>query len=279
MTTDLVPQDYYDNFDDGLGELDQSELATPRLKINHELGVFEDSLSGEQWETIKFIPLGVVPQRTYFDEDIDAETSVLCRSRDRKVGIPDQDAFPWDEASHVPGFEPGSETLDCATCPFSEWTEKRGKRKAPACSEQLVMPLLLIDENDGSLGVMIFSAQRTSLGALKAYAASFKAKQRPLFTSIVEATLTPDKAGSNEYFRPKFKKVGDTDGAEHARFADKFLEMRAFLRGDRTEASAATEPAYNETPAPSQPDVPVAEVVDEVPVVDAPDEFNQDAPF
>lgn len=216
------------------GGIDSSDLTVPRLKILHKEGMFEDSLSNEQFATIDVITLGLVRQRVMWALDVEDDAKPLCKSRDFEFGTPGDD-FPWD-ASKLSKADFSDGKLPCENCHLKEWdTHPRGK--TPWCTEQHVYPLLMSVGED-AWSAAILTVQRTGMKPSKAYISSFVRAKRPLFTKFTRLSLEQNKRGSVFYSVPKFQVLGDTDPANHAEYGEQFLGIRHFLMTPRIEDDA-----------------------------------------
>ena len=79
---------------EGLESIDASDLSMPIIKMVHDQGVWEDSLSGEQFEEMDVILLGLIKQRVLWPAEMAEEADApLCRSYNFTQGHP-SDKFP-----------------------------------------------------------------------------------------------------------------------------------------------------------------------------------------
>src|SRR5690606_15412571 len=145
-------------FETGLEDFGMEDAVIPRLKIVHKEGVFEDSLSGEKFETISLVILGLVKQRILWHQTVDDGDMPMCRSANHDTGFPNlsddqpkEKRFPWEKSGFRPEDyqdEDGNFRLPCSGCNLKEWkSHPDGKR--PYCSEQFTLPVLYSDNPDG----------------------------------------------------------------------------------------------------------------------------------
>lgn len=222
----------------GLEDYDvSSDGSIPRLKINGVDAVFEDNLTGEEYEELTVVMLGLVKQRTLWGLEMDEDNKgPLCRANDHTTGIPKVDIFPWDES----GFDPSdvdrdNPELPCSACRLKEWGSAPG-RDTPWCTEVFQFPLLMPQGDDMVPAIVQF--QRSGMKPARKYVTGFVRSQKPLFTRWTTVTLTPAKRGSVRYAVPEFKVGGETDSEDHAEMANQFKQIRDFLQG---QAKAETK--------------------------------------
>jgi hypothetical protein len=217
----------------GLEDFDDSSAPIPRLNIDGPRALFVDSLSGEEYETLNTVVLGLVRQRVLWTPgDLKEGAKPLCRSRDGKIGLP-QEGFPWEES----GFEKfdlddEQQELSCDACPLKEWGSDPQSGEKPWCTEQAIT----IVYHEG--GPALVTLQRSSMAAIRAYAASFKRSGKPMFTKYATVSLLPQRRGSVRYAVPEFKSAGTTPEEDHDFFADMFIKARTFLTSRRTAVVA-----------------------------------------
>lgn len=269
------PEDY----ETGLEDFDMQDAVIPRLAIVHKEAVFKDSLSGEQFGSVRTIMLGLVKQRILWHAQMDDDDWPMCRSVDHETGFPNESEdqpkgkrFPWD----LSGFRPedftanadGQKKLPCKGCQLKEWgSHPDGKR--PYCSEQYTMPVLYDPQENGLWVPAIMTFQKTGLKPLKSYLTSFARNRTPVFSAITEIGLDPRTRGQTEYAVPVFRRVGDTDEDNWREYSVNYRSMRSFLQeepGSRTEDVEVGTPSTNTNTAPptEKAEEPVeAEVVEE----------------
>lgn len=231
-----------DDYETGLEEFDQSDLVMPRLNIVHADGKFQDSLSGQQFNPITVIFLGLVKQRVLWHFKVDDNDLPMCKSFDFEIGFPRFDdsvrpekRFPWDKS----GFDPANFNLEdtvelpCKGCRLKDWKSHPDGVK-PYCSEQFVLPSLYDPFDNNKWVPVILQFQRTQMGPAKGYLSSFVRSDEPLFTAKTEITLRGAKRGSNEYSIPNFVNVGVTergeDGKNWKEYSQLFTQIKKFLR-------------------------------------------------
>lgn len=239
---------------EGLEDFDQSERVMPTLRIDHDEAKFVDSLSGQEWETLKCVILGRIRQRVLWPATVgDEKQYPLCRSYNYDEGHPAED-FPW-EAS---GFEEQTGTLPCENCKLQEWNS-HPTREAPWCSEQHTFAALVVTDDDDYIPVLL-QVQRSGLKPARTYLSSFANESKPLFTVYTEIKLEAKKRGKNNYAVPKFRRLEQTDQDEHAHFSTTYRGIRTFLQTPRVFGDGDDGAEVTETPvsAPSTASAPAA---------------------
>lgn len=250
------------DFETGLEDFDMTDAVIPRLSIAHKEAQFKDSLSGEQFDKISVIILGLVKQRVLWHQEVDDDDRPMCRSTDHNTGFPNmsdeqpkEKRFPWAKSGFNPkDYPPDAEgviRLPCDSCKLKDWgSHPDGKR--PYCSEQFTLPVLYDPSGDGSWVPAIITFQKTALKPLKAYLSSFARAKNAAFGAITEVSLDPRRRGQTDYAVPIFKKIGSTDQDDWREFAASYRTMREFLTaepGSREEREDSTVTATQETPA------------------------------
>jgi hypothetical protein len=134
----------------------------PTIKIDHERGKLVDSNSGEEYDELYWIMLGLVKQRVLWPPEVsEGKEYPLCRSYDFHTGHPDEDKFPWKASNFNPQSYSDPVRLPCDECPLQVWGS-HPNREAPWCSEQHTYPVLVPFGDDGkNLAPAIFMAQRS----------------------------------------------------------------------------------------------------------------------
>jgi hypothetical protein len=266
--------------DDGLGDVQQSDITLPRLNIIHKEALFKDSSTGAKFEVLNAIILGIVKQRIMWDSEVDEGDKPQCKSPDFNLGYPqmrtdidESKQFPWaasvfDETT-VQLNDEGLIVLPCESCNFKEWTKKGTKSVKPLCSEQWTMPLYYFLENDDTPYPAIISVQRSGAKAAKTYAGSFKAQRQPMFTVMTQVTLTQEARGSVDYCSPGFRRGEATSPDQWRDHSEMYRGIREMLHEPPRGQGAADEeeapvtaptaaPARTVPPAPTRTAPPAA---------------------
>lgn len=258
----------------GLGDVTQSDVAIPRLKILHAEGMFEDSLSKQKYPKMQVILLGLVKQRIMFHPVVDEGDKPQCKSPDFEHGFPNMDdeikkekRFPWADSNFDPsmalpltvandGYDSnGLPALPCASCAFKDWG---ADKSAPRCSEQHTFPLLYAAD-DGILTPALLTVQKTGIKPSKNYISTFVQRKTPMFTVYTEISLETFTRGTVTYSVPKFRQLGPTERAEWADYSDRQKGIRAFVRqaprnrNESEDAPVAASSNENVAPTPSPP--------------------------
>lgn len=262
------------DFETGLEDFTMEDAVTPRLQIQHKEGTFKDSLSGQEFDKLTCIMLGLVKQRILWYNIVDDNSKndyPMCRSMNHSYGFPNMDEevpkskqFPWAKSGFDPAaFPPDAEglvRLPCDSCQLKEWGSHPDGNK-PYCAEQFTTPVLYDPNGDGSTWVpAILSFQKTSLKPLKAYFTGFQRARNAAFMAYTEIALDLTKRGTNVYSIPTFRKLGETDDTLWRGFSTQYRQLRDFLVADPGVEDIApsdnvAQPPPNPGPAPaaSQP--------------------------
>lgn len=183
----------------GLEDVGADDVALAMIKIDHTKAVFVDSLTGESYEEIDGVMLGLIKQRVMWDPDPDAKSGPLCKSHDSLTGHP-RDAFPWESfKAHEPI---GSHDVACGTCTFAQWGS-HPKNDTPWCSAMYTFPVV-IGESPNVSGLLSF--QRSGLAACKAYMSGFVRDRKPLFSHRTKISLEQSRKGTVYFCTPKFER-------------------------------------------------------------------------
>lgn len=270
-----------DGFQTGLEAFEQSDAVIPRLNIRQKEGLFEDNLSGETFEVVKMIPLGLVKQRVLWpatkDESNDAP---MCKSPNNQIGFPNDDApkdkrFPWAKSGFdkdsYPEQADGLRELPCAACQLKEWGS-HPNGKSPWCTEQWTLPVLYDGHDDGTFAPAIFMLQRSGLKAIKAYLTPFQRNNSPAFVNVATVRLEIHTRGDVVYSKPKFTRSDPTAQAEWPSFAMQFMQIKEYLErrpvGDEEEEVTQAGANNANTAPPQAQQAPPQQPVQQVPEQD-----------
>lgn len=223
----------------GLEDFAVTDAVLPRIKIEHDSGMWVDNLGGVRMETLRFIALGLVKQRVLFHHNVENDDVPMCKSSDFNLGFPNQDApqaksFPWELSGFDPAnFPPDSEgnvKLPCSGCQLKEWGSNPTNDN-PYCSEQWTLPIYYDTSQDGSgeWGPAILTLQKSSIKPIRTYFTQFAQSNKPPFLAIGRATLKVNTRGSVKYSIPTFVKEGESPRERWMEFSEQFTEMRTFL--------------------------------------------------
>lgn len=293
----------FDGGVDGLEDVGAGDVLLPIIKIDHKKGVFVDSLSNEEFDSIDGIMLGLVKGRVLWPSVVEEGSSdgPICRSLDHKHGRPTpvfvtKDPSSGQFPSKVSKFDkdvvmtaiaetdegPNADLdllLKCGDCNLKEWETFPGDKK-PWCSEQYTFPILRITE-DGGYAPAYITFQRAALKACKAYISSFRQANRPMYTVVTTIKAIPQKRGNVEFVTPEFRKGEGTDPTMWPEFSENLADIRNFLTTPRVrtdDSDTDDEPEEEEekpTPKKGKKAAPAkvieAEVVEDEPEDDEPD--------
>lgn len=300
-----------DNFDDGLGDFEPTDAAVPRLTIQHKDGRFKESLSGQTYESLSVIILGLVKQRTLWAPVQEDDMKPMCKSTNFLTGYPNvaedtpkDHRFPWEKSGFDPASAPKNELdqviLPCQSCPLKEWGS-HPNGKVPWCSEEFTLPLLYDATGEGDWMPAVLTIKKTGLKNIKQYLASFQRQRKPAFSVITKVTLTQQSRGQTEYCVPNWAAEEKTSIDDWPGFSQSFVGLKEFLQmppavydedGERIQAappeqsagtalsspqSAAQEAAEPEPEA--EPEQPTAKVSQPAASSAPADDDDDDMPF
>ena len=223
----------------GLGDFKVTDLSVPRVQIMHSECEFEDKSTGQTYEELEGVGLGLVNQRILWDAIMREDQGPLCSSLDSHNGTPG-DAFPW-EAS---GFKPTEGGLSCDDCKLKEWGS-HPTRDTPWCAEQYVIPFMTDLEGSGVEQVVILTFKGSGISAAKKWIGMAVRANQPLFANRVRISLQARKNGSVRYAVPAFDRGKDTEPQFWRDYADNFLTTEKFLKTPRNSDVAVDLKANN----------------------------------
>jgi len=236
----------------GLEEFDQSDVVVPRLAIEHKEAMFRDTLSGQVFNPLTVIFLGLVKQRVLWHHVMEGNDMPMCKSVDFKGGfpnssedIPREKRFPWDKSGFSKDTFDPTKPLPCEGCKLKEWGSHPDGSK-PYCTEQWSIPLLYDPFSNDTWVPAIATFQKTSLTPIKAYLTSFIRATKPLFTVKTKIELKGAKRGTNEYAIPSFVTIEETDRGEYRGFSTTFTQIKQFLHNPPQGFDVDDQPAPSE---------------------------------
>lgn len=250
--------DMYGGAIPGLEGFDPSKVAVPRWNIDHDKGVFVDSLVKEERSTLSVVILGLQIQRIVWPEKMGDSDSPLCKSRDGAIGYPLLEpngpkglVFPWEQSPFTPdslGRDANNNSiLPCMSCTLKDWNGKGKDADPPKCSEQYTFILCAEDGGEQAL----FTCQKTGIKPAKQYITNFIRSKKPMFSVHTTITLLQQRAaGGRTYCTPEFRKGDFTDQMMWGEYAETYRQIQEFLvqpprngntaDGDGSETAAAT---------------------------------------
>lgn len=244
---------------EGLEDFEADDMVMPKLDIAHADGVFVDSLSGERFETLEVVLLGLIKQRILWPTEMGAEKEApMCKSYNFTEGRPDPvnpSRFPWKAsgfamAEYVDGENPPA--VACDSCALKEWGSNP-KGDTPWCSEQHTFAVLL-PVVGGGFSPAVMTLQRTGIKPSKAYMTSFVRAQSPLFVTTTKLGLSVQKRGTVTFSVPTFARGVATSPEDHAGFASNYRRIRDFIATPRAAEAEEGTPVK----APVKKAAPVA---------------------
>lgn len=228
----------------GLDDLGIEELRTPRIKIDHPEGQFEDAQNGGRYAALNVVILGFIKQRIFWPREVSESANddvPICKSNDFERGMPNTDTtsrrvFPWDESNFNPNLitvnrELNRVLLPCSSCSFQQWTgDSRSDRTPPRCSEVWNLIVMYDPWGNGQLQPAFLALKRSAIKSVKAYLATFKQQGLPPYVAWTQMTLDRQKRGTVVYSSPIFTVVGHTDRTQWKNFSDNFTALADFAK-------------------------------------------------
>lgn len=273
--SEVAPYDPSEYADVGLEDIGQEDVVIPRLSIQHLDAVFKNNLTGEVFEELDAVFLGMVRQRIFWSgEEFEEGDKPRCKSTDAQIGFPQmrtdiakEKQFPWDESNFNPADYPprpdlnGLVALPCASCKFAQWEKNGSKNMPPPCNEQYTYPILYKDDQ-GELVPALFTVQKTGIKPAKAYNSYFASAKTMFFTVWTHLSLTPQSRGTVRWAVPQFKRTVPTDRDLWRDWADQARGIRDLIRqpprnndaDPSTDSVSSTAANVNTAPA-SEPAV------------------------
>lgn len=243
---EALPAEYLEGLDTGLEDFDSTDMVMPRLNIDHNEAVFVDNLTGQKFDKMRVVLLGLVKQRILWAEEVGDGEGPMCKAYTFDTGHPNLKTFPWKASGFEQPDGDGDITLPCESCALKEW-DSHPQRKTPWCSEQYTMPLLMQmgDDDDAPFAApAILTLQRSGIKPARSYVTGFARASTPLFTAITQMELAANKKGSVNFAVPKFAKDGVTDKDEWRDYSSHYRSIREFLTTppspDKDDSGAAT---------------------------------------
>jgi len=229
---------------EGLEDTEATDLTMPIFKIDHEKGVFIDSLTNEELPAFKAILLGRIKQRILWPMDQGGGgEQPMCRSYDFQTGIPrpatwtqPQKNNPKLTAVKLSGWtfdqvEEAAEGdgLNCGSCPLKDWGSDR---TPPWCNEQWTFPFLR-PTDDGEFIPGLISFQRTGLKPCKSYVNGFVQAKSALYTVVTEIRAVVQEKGTVQWVVPSFRRIEDTDTTDWPQFSTALHQIKEFITTPR----------------------------------------------
>lgn len=283
-TGEVAPYDPTQYGDIGLEDISSSDVAIPRLKIEHATGEFKDPLSNQTFPVLRCVLLGLVKQRIFWADEVDNDDKPLCKSPNFDHGIPNtrddvpaDKRFPWVRSNFEPGHaQPvsispspqypqgwesnGLAVLPCASCVFKEWP-KDGSKGGPPCTEQHTYPLFYTPDDGESWQPALLTLQKTGIKPSRNYISYFVQSKQPMFTVQTEISLTQHSRGSVTYSVPSLRRLEPTAREQWQEYADSYLNIREFVRSaprPKDEAGGPGAATSNVNAPPAAAPVPEA---------------------
>ena len=248
----------------GLEDFSVEDAVVPRLSILHRDGLFKDSLTGDQFEKIDAVILGLVKQRILWHTLVENDDRPMCRSVEQQFGWPNvsedtkkDKRFPFELAGFNPADYPPNEDgwikLPCAGCQLKEWGSHPDGKK-PYCSEQFTLPILYAANPDSSTDFVpaILTFAKTGLKPLKAYLTGFSRSQSAAYQAITQIGLNVLSRGQNAYSVPTFRTVGKTDEENWRSYSAQYKLMKRFLQTPPSEREEEGETSLTSPATPPE---------------------------
>lgn len=281
MTTEIAPyggdqssavqQFAQGDLNTGLDDFGIEEIPTPRLKILHREGQYQDSQTDVVFFGFNAVILGLVKQRIMWDgEDVEGNKNDVpkCKSNDYERGMPNVDPtslrqFPWDEQTTFrrelafPDPALNRVMLPCGNCEFKEWRTKAGtsERIKPRCSEVWNLVLMYDPYGDGQLQPAFLALKKSAIANAKKYLAGFRQRGIGAYTEWTQFTLEQESRGQTVFSKPVLNAVGATDPANWPQYSANYAALADFARTVRPLEGGASTGMQQQLSAPefSQP--------------------------
>ena len=279
---DVVRDEVYD-VPDGLEDFDPNDQTIPLIKLDHDTGMIVDGLSGQQFDRMELIAVGLVKQRVLWPAKMsEGDAAPLCKSYNFKIGNPDIQKFPWKASGFA--FDAERTQLPCDDCKLKDWGT-HPSREIPWCSEQHTYAVLQ-NLRDDVWAPALFTFQRSAIKPSNAYLTSFIRAKEPLYVCTTIITLDNRKRGNVDFVVPQFARGTATDREQWPFYASTYRNIREFVQTPRsstddegTEESveeavggspvapppAATPPTNPATAAPAAAPAPAAQAAPAAP--------------
>jgi hypothetical protein len=240
-STEIEAAGAYGDLYGGLEDFTVSDMKLARVTIEHADGVFKDSLTGETFKEIFFIPLALIKQRVLWHPTVTDDSQPLCKATNFELGFPtvgqpkDVQNFPWGAAKLNPADFPaspefGRPVVPCSSCVLKDWGSDPVGGKKPWCTEQHSIPVLYGATSDDCINMAVMTFQRSSMQASKAFFASIMRARKPAFSVIGKATLLAQKRGTNTFHVPVLAKFTDTEMSTWGAFSEQAKTIADYLR-------------------------------------------------
>lgn len=209
-TTGTAPAVINEPFDNGLGELDASDLIIPRLTITQpttpdinaeNIGKFCINVTGDFNDTMRVVLIKLSKSRILFPKKYSRDNEPLCRSHNFQTPANDIDgATPM--AEHC-GLLAGEKKKHL--CQYANWTvDEQGKQEAPRCQE--TWNLLIVDLENYM--PMWFSVKSTGLKPLRKIVSAISmisnAKRLPMWNLGFDMAIEKTTNDSGTFYVPAF---------------------------------------------------------------------------
>ena len=257
----------------GLEDFSVTDAVLPRIKIDHQNGMWVDNLGGLQMATLRFIALGLVKQRVLFHHVVENEDVPMCKSADYQSGFPNPDApsdksFPWQlsgfDKNDYPPDAKGNVKLPVRRVRPQGLGLPPGERQPLLLGAVDLADLLRrlagrlgrVESGDPHAAEVEHQADPHLLHAVR------RQSNKPPFLAIGRGTLKINTRGSVTYSVPSFSKEGESPRDRWMEFSEQFTEMRSFLvrppvrEQDGTAGQAPAAPQNNEYSGPPQQAAP-----------------------
>lgn len=257
----------------GLEDFEASDMAIPRLNIDHKEAVFVDSQTNEVYEDLTVVALGLVKQRVLFEPVVETGAKPLCKSYNHAEGHADPAAFPWKPSGFARAdYDDDEPVLPCEGCALKEFGSHPERQGVPWCTEQFVLPSVMPFDDEGGVAPILLTFQKSQLKPVRAYITAFAKRKQPLFMVYTKIELEANRRGTVDYAVPKLTKLDVTDAIYHNEFTETFRSIRDMLTTPRAAPTADEDKGDDSTPeaAPPQPEPTPEQPKDEPPATAEP---------
>jgi len=230
------------NFDDGLGELDSSDLIIPRLVVAQDnsvdvpdeaKGTLYCDVTGDSHTEMNLAIIKFAKSRILFPEKYKKGNDPLCRSHDFITPADDiDDAMPMSD--------------NCADCDYSKWSKGN---TPPSCNECWNLLVVDLDSYLPAWFTLKSTALKTGRKLISALKMRSSAQKIPVWGFSFSAAVEERVGDSGNSYIPTFSGITVLDGDDR----ENMNLIRQQLAGEGVQSAAGEEDnsdAENKEPAP-----------------------------
>lgn len=223
-------------------EMSPNEGGIPILRVDNKTSTYTDENSGLAVASFRGVVAGSFKTRILWPPEVGEEKSdPLCRSMDFQLASPNPKLFPLKESKLALTVVKEGQQVACQDCYLKEWESHPTRPNAIWCTEQVNLAVLADLEDSGTFMPYLFTTQRSGLKSVRNYLGGFMNQDVHPFTYYTEFSLDPRSRGNVEFSVPIYKRGEVTPPEEHESYAQTFLQLRAYVRRERTAEEPTPE--------------------------------------